>query len=120
VIEKDGAIKPLFLSSYLQFVQSVQKLMGLDVEVLAFPHNRRIKGKEAVQQHFLDCLERANWLKDQIIEMSEKEHNITKIAENLLVQVFSKPTLMGPKEAQIINLEAIINVVQRELSGTTT
>ena len=40
VVEKNGKVKPLFLSSYTQYEASLEKLLGLEAEVLALAHNR--------------------------------------------------------------------------------
>jgi len=122
VLEQDGSIKPLFLSSYLQYIDSLKKLIPLEAEMLAFSHNRFIKGKEKVATHLRNSLNRTIKLKDQILSTLETRHRddlkdestIEQIAEVIYLQEFPKPTLMGPREALMINLKAMVNCIIRE------
>jgi len=114
VLEQDGAVKPLFLSSYRDYENSILKLVGLGAEVLAFPHNLIIKGKEKVSEHIERSLLRTRDIKDKIIGFLETEKDSEKIAETIYLQEFPKPTLLGHKEALMINLEAMIKCVKSE------
>ncbi len=114
VLEQDNSIKPLFLSSYSEYINSIEKLMALDAEILAFPHNRRIKGAENVKNHFERAKNRAIEVKDMILKKMETEEDITRIAEAILDGEFGKPTLFGPREAMLINFEAMVKAVQKD------
>ena len=122
VLEQDGSIKPLFLSSYLQYIDSLKKLITMEAETLAFSHNRFIKRKDKVAEHLRNSLNRTIKLKDHILALLETEGvkkvddavDVLKIAETIYLQEFPKPTLMGPREALMINLEAMVNCIRRE------
>lgn len=114
VLEQDNSIKPLFLSSYNEYIQSIGKLMALEAEILAFPHNRRIKGAGNVKKHLIRARDRAIEVKDMIIKHMESELDITKIAKNILDDEFGKPTLFGPREAMLINFEAMVKAVKKD------
>jgi len=115
VIEADSSIKPLFLSSYLDYIHSIEKLGSLDVELLAFPHNPFIEGKEKIRGHMEAALKRAIDIKDKILGYLEEETDISKIADTIYDNEFPAPTLFGPKEAMLINIEAMIKAVSKEV-----
>lgn len=113
VMEPNRAIKPLFLSSYLEYEASIRKLMALDVEVLAFPHNRVVRGRERVSKHFQNALTRARAVKELIREHLRKGDDITKVAEMLCDREFPNPTLLGPRESIMINMEMLVKVIKK-------
>ena len=115
--EQDGSIKPIFLSSFNEYVQSQQKLIALDAEVLAFPHNTVIKGKDKVKEYLRKSLERTHEVKDKILTLLKKGQEIPVIAETVYMQEFPGPTLLGPKESMIANFEAIVKAVEKEFGS---
>jgi 2-aminobenzoylacetyl-CoA thioesterase len=114
VLEQNGGQKPLFLSSYTAYVNSIEKLIAQDIDVLAMPHNRVIKGNENVKEHLNGALARTKSLKNQVIEYLKRGDEIPQIAEALFRLEFPKPTLLGPKEALMINFEAMIKSIRKE------
>lgn len=114
VIERNGTIKPLFLSSYKEYENSIRKLIGLEAEILAFCHNRFIKGKDRVKAFLEKSLESSISLKDKMLDELKKGITIEEAAENILDKVFPQPTVMGPREALMINVCAMLSSVQRE------
>jgi glyoxylase-like metal-dependent hydrolase (beta-lactamase superfamily II) len=52
VVEKSGKIKPLFLSSYTLYEQSLKKLSTIKANILALPHNTAIKGERKIRDFF--------------------------------------------------------------------
>ncbi len=117
VVETDGSVKPLFLSSYKNYEDSLQKLIDIEAEILAFPHNRYLAGKDKVAAYLARSLERTRKTKDEILSMLAKTDDYDLIAEELMKKEFPKPTLLGPKEALMINFKAMANAVNREFSG---
>lgn len=114
VLEQNNAVKPLFLSSYTQFDHSLARLIPLEANSLAFSHNRFIKGREKVKAHLQHALDRTRHVRDEIIKMLKTGGDIQVIAEKIYWQEFPKPTLLGPKEALVINLEAMVKTVKLE------
>jgi glyoxylase-like metal-dependent hydrolase (beta-lactamase superfamily II) len=117
VLEQAGSVRPLFLSSYTRYEQSLERLIQLDAEALAFSHNRCIKGKDRVKAHLRDSLAWTRHVKDVIIDLLQDEDDIPKVAEKLLHQEFPRTRLMGTKEAMVINLEAMVKSVKHECLG---
>ncbi len=117
VVETDGSVKPLFLSSYKNYEDSLKKLINIEAEILAFPHNRYLKGKDTVANYLARSLERTRQTKDEILNLLGQTDDYDQIAEFLLKKEFPKPTLLGPPEALMINFKAMANTVNREFSG---
>lgn len=113
VLEKNGEIKPLFLSSYNDYINSIDKLLNLDAEILALPHNRFIRGKERIKIHLNNSIKAAENLKSNILEKIHFE-DTDEIAKKLLPELFPNPTVIGPKEAFEVNLKAMVETVKRE------
>ncbi len=114
VIERNGTIKPLFLSSYTQYEESIRKLIDLKAEILCFCHNRYIRGAERVEGFLKKSLESSISLKDKMLEELKKGADIEAAAEIILDKVFPKPTVMGPREALMINVCAMLSSVKKE------
>lgn len=114
VQEQNGGVKPLFLSSYKNYEDSLEKLIRLDAGIMCFAHNRWISGKDTVREHLESSLARTRMLKESILERLGEGKSVEEIAEALYLEEFPKPTLLGPKEALMINLEAMIKVIRKE------
>jgi len=117
VTEQTGVLRPLFLSSYTDYENSLKKLCGLDIEVLAFPHNRYINDKEKIREYMDLALWRLYEIRDKILLNLKAGKEVSEIAEILYLSEFTKPTVMGPREALMTNLEAMIKSVQKECMG---
>jgi len=114
VMEKNGTIKPLFLSSYTQYIGSLEKISTLDAGMLALPHNQVIKGRKNVQEFFNRSLLETQKLKTKIFKELQISIDFNAIAEKLLSQEYSLPTIAGPREALLINLTAMVKAVYYE------
>jgi glyoxylase-like metal-dependent hydrolase (beta-lactamase superfamily II) len=115
IIERDKTIKPLFLSSYLQYVESINKIKTLDVEILALPHNQPIKGRKNIQEFLDRTLLQTELLKDKILSELRSNNDFNAIAEKLSAKDYSRPTVDGPREALLINLSAMVKSVFNEI-----
>lgn len=114
VMEKNGTIKPLFLSSYTQYIGSLEKISTLDAEILALPHNQVIKGRKNVQEFFSRSLLETEKLKTKIFQELQISTDFNAIAEKLFSQEYPLPTIAGPREALLINLTAMVKAVYYE------
>jgi len=114
VLEKNGEIKPLFLSSYNKYIESINKLITLDAEILALPHNRFISGKDKIKRHLENSITVSDNLKSSILQKLNSGNDIKTIAGNLLPELFAKPTVTGPQEAFKINLQAMVKTIKKE------
>jgi glyoxylase-like metal-dependent hydrolase (beta-lactamase superfamily II) len=111
VMETDGKIKPLFLSSYTQYERSLEKLLALDAEVLALAHNTAVKGKVRVREFLSTSLAETRKLKEKIMAWLGHSQDFARIADRLLAEEYASPTIMGPREALVINVTAMVKSV---------
>ncbi|HDP95085.1 MAG TPA: MBL fold metallo-hydrolase [Candidatus Aminicenantes bacterium] len=118
VVERDGSIKPLFLSDYGAYEASLEKLGQLDAECLCFAHNRVLRGKERVKSFLAASLERTRQVRDVIRQRLDAGMEREEIADVLYAEEFPRPTVMGPREALIINLRAMVLAVEREVGAS--
>ena len=114
VVEKNGRVKPLFLSSYKQYEASLKKLLGLEAEVLALGHNTSLRGKDRVRGFLTAALGETRELKRKIIAWLGQSDDFTRITEKILAEEYFSPTLMGPREALMINVTAMVKSVYHE------
>jgi len=114
VIEKSGIIKPLFLSSYTLYEQSLKKLISIRADMLALPHNTAIKGKTQVQKFLETSLRETQKLKEEILAALQNSVDFASIAENILGREYASPTIMGPREALLINVTAMVKSIYFE------
>lgn len=111
VMEKNGKIKPLFLSSYSQYENSLKKLMTIQTEVLALPHNNAIKGKKEIREFLVESLNETQKLKAEISAALQNTQDFNLVAENILQRDYPLPTIMGPREALLINITAMVKSI---------
>jgi glyoxylase-like metal-dependent hydrolase (beta-lactamase superfamily II) len=114
VMEKNGTIKPLFLSSYTQYEASLNKLLALEPEVLALAHNTAVKGRGRVKEFLEDSLAETRKLKEKILGWLRQTDDFGSIAEKILAEEYAAPTIMGPREALVINVTAMVKSVYYE------
>ena len=114
VREMNGTIKPLFLSSYTQYEASLKKLLALEAEVLALAHNTAIKGRERVREFLDGSLAETRKLKEKILAWLGQTDDFGRIAEKILAEEYALPTIMGPREALVINVTAMVKSVYYE------
>ena len=114
VMEKNGTIKPLFLSSYTQYEASLKKLLALDAEVLALAHNTAIRGREKVKEFLGDSLAETRKLKGKILAWLGQSNDFGRIAEKILAEEYALPTIMGPREALVINVTSMVKSIYYE------
>jgi glyoxylase-like metal-dependent hydrolase (beta-lactamase superfamily II) len=118
VMEKNSTIKPLFLSSYTQYLASLEKISTLNSEILALPHNRVIKGCNNVQKFLSLSLMETQELKIKIFKELQISTDFNAIAEKLFSQEYPLPTITGPREALLINLTAMVKSIYYEFVKT--
>jgi glyoxylase-like metal-dependent hydrolase (beta-lactamase superfamily II) len=114
IIDKNKTIKPLFLSSYTQYIESLEKLSTLHAEILALPHNQIIKGRRSIQDFFSRSLLETQKIKNKIFQELQISVDFNAIAEKFLSQENSLPTIAGPREALLINLTAMVKSIYYE------
>jgi glyoxylase-like metal-dependent hydrolase (beta-lactamase superfamily II) len=114
LIDRFGSIRPVFFSSYIQYRNSLQKLADLDVELVAFPHNKFISGKENVKKLFSDSIDHAQSVKDHILQLLHKEPDPGRVAADIGSQDFAQTTFIGSRQSLLENIEAMVKITARE------
>jgi len=111
VVEKTGKLKPLFLSSYTQYERSLKKLMTFKAGMLALPHNHVVRGMDKVKEFLATALDETQKLKAEIMTWLQNSSDFAMIAENILDREYDAPVIMGPREAMLINVTAMVKSV---------
>ena len=114
VMGKNSIIKPLFLSSFTQYITSLEKIGALNAEILALPHNQLIKGQKNVREFLKRSILETQELKSKIFQELQQSTDFNAIAEKLFGQEYPQPTIVGPREALLINLTAMVKAIYYE------
>lgn len=114
VVERNGKFKPLFLSSYRQYIDSLRKIERVGAEVLALPHNTAVRGRSRVEAFVRSALTAAEETQARILAALARDADAERIADGLLASEFPLPTVAGSLTAFRINLVAMVKAVQRE------
>lgn len=114
LIDDKGRIRPLFFSNYSQYEDSLKKLARLDAEVLAFPHNKFITGKERIKKHLDDALAQTQEVRDLILTFLKAEQDYAEIAAAIYEQEFADTTFIGSRETLMDNIEVMVKIISRE------
>jgi len=85
--------------------------MALKAVVLALPHNRAIKGENKVQEFLESSLRETQRLKEEILAALQISTDFASIAENILNREYTLPAIMGPREAHLINVTAMVKSI---------
>jgi glyoxylase-like metal-dependent hydrolase (beta-lactamase superfamily II) len=118
VVEKNGKIKPLFLSSFSQYECSLRKLITLESDILALPHNNAIKGRKRIQEFLSNSLAATRELKTEITKALQNTRDFNLIAEDILKRDYPLPAIMGPREALLINVTSMVKSIFYEFEKT--
>jgi len=114
IMMRKGVVRPLFLSSYREYEDSIRKLQALGAHTLAFAHNQYLTGKDRVKDHLQAALDSTRLSRDQILAQLEKSPEPEKIAEYILAHEPALPRVMGTRETFMINLTAMVKAVQKD------
>jgi 2-aminobenzoylacetyl-CoA thioesterase len=69
---------PLFFTSYRDFIGTLDRLEGLDLEVVGVAHQGPIVGKESIRKAFKESRQEAEELRDEIVRDSRDPEEIAK------------------------------------------
>ncbi len=100
-----GYIRPQFLSSYQQYVESLRKILKYGQFSLALGHGGIFpQGKEFLE----NSLKRTEEFRKEILEYYEKFGETERVAQEIFKKEYDGLGLKQPKEAYMINLRAMI------------
>lgn len=109
----DSYILPQFLSCFETYIESINKIKNLDIEIVGLPHEHLIFGKENVKNYIENSL-KSTYEYAQIIENAIVEYkNFDKILDYLTEEIHQKKNIRQPIHAFRENLKAQIIVISR-------
>jgi len=114
-VEEKGYIRPQFLSSYSAYYSSLKKILKYSSYSLAMGHGGIFEENET-EGFLLRALRRTEEFKEEIKELYLKEKNENEVAEIIFKKEYEGLGLKQPREAYLINLNAMIKAVVRELN----
>jgi len=115
VIEKNGAIKPLFFSSYIAYIKSIKKIINLSPEILAPPHNNIISSGKNVK-YFLDKIYKKTLsLGEKLDEMISAGKDENKILNEYFLKKYSKKdAITQPTETFLLNFRSLVRAYKKD------
>ncbi|MGQ9618695.1 MAG: MBL fold metallo-hydrolase [Candidatus Aminicenantia bacterium] len=114
VIEKDGIIRPQFLSSFNQYVSSIEKMKKLQIEIIGLAHGGALIGKSA--EEFLEkSLKETFLFKERIIDYLKKYSDKEKVIELIAEEDFKN--ISQPKTPYLLNLRASVSAIEKEFAS---
>lgn len=111
VIEKDGTIRPQFLSSYTQYISSIEKMKKLDIEIIGLAHGGALSGEDA-KDYLEKSLRETILFKERIIEYFRKYRDKEKVIEAIFEEDFKN--ISQHKTPYILNLRASVSAIEKE------
>jgi glyoxylase-like metal-dependent hydrolase (beta-lactamase superfamily II) len=115
--EPDGTIRPLFFSSFSEYIKSIRALNKLGPDVLALPHNRPLKGKDRVRAYLDASLLKTEEVREAIMEFLDQGLDAVRTAEMIYEREFPNISFMGPRKLLIMNLESMVRSICHEIPG---
>jgi 2-aminobenzoylacetyl-CoA thioesterase len=74
---------PNYFTSYAAYMQSLERLSGLDATVLCLSHNGTICGTEAIRAYFADAIAATQQYHERIVAEAKAGKTVRQIAETL-------------------------------------
>jgi glyoxylase-like metal-dependent hydrolase (beta-lactamase superfamily II) len=111
--QSESEAKPLFTSSYRDYVQSLRKLLALDLDAVALPHQGVLTGADG-RRHLENALRSAEAFKDQLRALLAQKKTPEEIAEALLPGAREGLAAFEPEFSTRINLAAMALAVRKE------
>jgi len=78
---------PNYFSSYTAYVRSIERLAGLDAEIVCLSHNGAIRGREAVRSYFAGALDATRQYHERIVTETKAGKPARQIAEELGAEI---------------------------------
>jgi glyoxylase-like metal-dependent hydrolase (beta-lactamase superfamily II) len=112
LVDEDGSVKPVFFSSFAEYVQSLEKLISFEAEAICLAHNKFLKGAEKVKKHLQDGLDGAHKVRDLIQHYWNKEKDPDRTAEAVYDREFPRSTLFGTRETTLLSIKSLIEATK--------
>lgn len=109
----DGTIMPEFLQSYEAYMASLDRLARLPAEIVALPHNGPLRGAEA-RDYVARSAAASRAFRDRILETLDASDAEPDRAVARLMAALYHEGHGQPRDAFLLNLEAMVAAVARE------
>jgi len=111
-INRDGSVRPQFLASEQDYVDSLMKLRGLDIAVLAMAHLKILTGDD-VQRHISRSIEATATFRQRIEkELTAARGDLTAATEKIFQEDYrEKKIILQEERPYRINLAAQVKAV---------
>lgn len=108
-----GEILPEFLSSYDDYINSLRKLSGLEVDIIGLAHGGLLTGEDAYT-YFSRSIEATERFRSMIEDYLEKYEDMERVVETIAEEQYSKGTILQAKRPYMINLRAKVKAIARK------
>jgi 2-aminobenzoylacetyl-CoA thioesterase len=85
---------PGYLTDYAAYLRSLERLAGLEAEVLCLSHNGAIRGGEAIRSYFADAIAATRQYHGRIVTQSKSGKPVRQIAEELGAEIYRQVPLL--------------------------
>ncbi|NUQ66247.1 MAG: MBL fold metallo-hydrolase [Pirellulales bacterium] len=91
---RHGAWWPNYFTDYGKYVASMERLAGLDAEILCLSHNGAVRGADEVAAYFRGAIEATRAYHQRILDEFRSGSPVRQIAETLGAEIHAKMPLM--------------------------
>jgi glyoxylase-like metal-dependent hydrolase (beta-lactamase superfamily II) len=81
---------PNFFSGYAAYLRSLERLAGLDAEVLCLSHNGSLRGADAIRSYFAGAIASTKQYHDRIVADAKAGQTVRQIAEMLGAEIHAQ------------------------------
>jgi glyoxylase-like metal-dependent hydrolase (beta-lactamase superfamily II) len=112
-LNRDGSVRPQFLASDRDYLDSLEKLRRLDLNILIMAHLNILKGKDEVQKHLSRSLEATVAFRRRIeTELAAAQGNQQEAVEKISREDYEeKRIILQEKRPYLINLTAQVKTI---------
>jgi glyoxylase-like metal-dependent hydrolase (beta-lactamase superfamily II) len=85
---------PNYFSGYADYVRSIERLAGLDAEVVCLSHNAALTGGEEIRAYFAGALAATRQYHERIVAESKSGKPARQLAEELGAEIYQQVSLL--------------------------
>lgn len=104
-----------YLSNYKDYMDSLRRLSRLNIEMLGLPHHGMLIGERNVKRFFELSLKGAEVFRSEVVGMIKEGLAEDEMVRRLIDKFYVDMASLQPKGVFVVNLQAMINVIKREM-----
>ncbi len=105
-----GRIHPEFTSSYENYLNSLKKMLSLEVEIIGLAHGGIIYGEDA-RTYIEKSIKATEECKERILQYYRESGSVEKVVERIFNEDYKKGTISQPETPYLINLKSRVRKV---------